>query len=436
MLTITHEHSGHRFTARVGEPFTVLTFDPATDAGWCRLHPHLSGLPGGRLMLTVNIHGDIEGAESAAYASDDGGQTWRVCPDWPESGAHPGLGSQLAVLGDGTVLSVSHGDFYVTDKPGEYHWGVQHSVDGGLTWGPIEAARLALPPELELPKPFDPLDPPEAVLAGRRGQSHLRRFPQAWQVIGRNPEASRSERMLWERLGRCRIPAYITCLCPLGGSEVLAFLYLSPRHDGPCVTHCLASEDGGRTWRYRSTPGSYDSRFATHGYLRHGLDGLCEPSCTRLATGELFLVMRMGSFHPLYTAVSSDDGRTWKPQADQRPGCYYEGWPARPIAVYGILPTVLTLPGGTLALCTGRPDATLSFSFDHGYHWPSTYRFLEDNKPEEQSTYNNTMIQVAPSRLLLMYDHGGNSGAIPEYSGPRRIVGHRIDVKMDGAWTR
>ncbi len=203
------------------------------------------------------------------------------------------------------MLSVSRGDFHATDTPGVYHWGVQRSVDGGTTWGVIEPARVALPPELELPEPFDPLDPPERVLDQRRGWSHLRRFPPAWQALGRNPEPSRSECALWDLLGRRRIPACITCLFPLGGAELLAFLYLSPRPGGPHLTLCLSSEDGGRTWRYRSTPGPYDPRFATHGYLRHAFDGLCEPSCTRLATGELFLVMRLGSCHPLYATVSA-----------------------------------------------------------------------------------------------------------------------------------
>jgi hypothetical protein len=143
------------------------------------------------------------------------------------------------------------------------------------------------------------------------------------------------------------------------------------------------------------------------------------------------LVMRLGSYHPLYATVSKDEGRTWAPPADQRPGCYYEGWPVRPIAVHGILPTVLTLPGGVLALCTGRPDATLSFSFDHGYHWPVTHRFIEDNQPEEQGTYNNTLAQVAPGRLLYAYDHGGYHPLPPERTAPRRIVGHFIDFEWE-----
>ncbi len=282
---------------------------------------------------------------------------------------------------------------------------------------------MALP--LEMDEPIDPYDPPQWFLDRTVEGLSGRAWRAKWQKAAPAP----AEQALRARFGCQRISACLTQLLPLSGETVLAFLYLSPRWGGPHVTVCLASEDAGRTWTYRSMPGPFDPRLVTHGYLRHPLDGLCEPSCTRLDTGELLLVMRLGSFHPLYTTRSADEGRTWRPQADQRPGCYYAGWPARPISVHGILPTVLTLPDGTLALCSGRPDVTLSFSFDRGYHWPWTYRFIEDNKPEEQGTYNNTMVLVAPNRLLLMYDHGGNSGRIPEYNGPRRIVANLIDVE-------
>ncbi|MHB9106506.1 MAG: sialidase family protein [Armatimonadota bacterium] len=423
MITLTHEHDNKHLLARVSEPFTVLTFDSDRDAGWCQLHPHLERLPGGRLVLTVNMHGDIEGAEHLPYASDDGGQTWWEYPEWPNAGW------AFTVLDGQRCLAVSNGGFYDTGEVGVYHWGIRRSNDGGLTWLPIETARVEL--HLEMDAPFDPLNPPEQELAQRHGWAHLRRFPPDWQAKGRNPQPAGYERDVWERLGRRRIPAWITSLFRVSATELLAFLYLTPHSGEPSITLCMATEDGGRTWQHRATPGPYDSHFATHGYLRHALDGLCEPSCTRLATGELFLVMRLGSFHPLYATCSPDNGHTWAPPADRRPGCYYETWPARPISVYGILPTVLTLPNGTLALCSGRPDATLSFSFDHGYHWPLTCRFLEDNKPEEQSTYNNTMVQVTSNRLLLLYDRGSNSGKIPEYHGPQHIVGHYIDIAVD-----
>lgn len=415
----TDRRNGQRFEARIGDGFTVCQVDEAREPGACRIHPHLSRLPGGRLVLTVNIHGDIGGADYRAYASDDGGHTWRDCPGWPKTGW------QFAALEDGTTLLVSNGDLYETPERGVFSWGIRRSPDGGITWGPLEAARVELP--LETDEPFDILDPPkwflERTVEGVSGRDWLARW--------RRPDPSPAEREMRDRFGRRKISACITQLLPLRGAELLAFAYLSPRWGAPHVTVCLASGDGGRSWIYRSIPGRPDPRITAHGCLRHAQDGLCEPSCTRLADGRLFLVMRLGSYHPLYATCSADDGRTWQPDADLRPGCYYAGWPARPLAVHGILPTVLTLPDGTLALCTGRPDATLSFSCDDGYHWPWTYRFLEDNKPEEQGTYNNTMTQVTPGRLLLMYDHGGYHARPPEFTGPRRIVGHFADVTTE-----
>ena len=370
------------------------------------------------MILSANIDGDIGGAEFVTYASDDDGVTWRDYPDWPK------IGGAFAVLDNGVSLLASGNRLYATDEPGIYNLPTRRSSDGGLTWSPPEAARVALP--LAMEEPIDWYDPPAWFLDRTVGGQSGREWRAKWQ----KPRPTPAEQELRAQFGRRTLNAFLMQIFPLAGDRALSFLYLTQQWGEPAITVCLASDDAGRSWTYLSTPGSYDPRLATHGYLRHSLDGLCESCCTRLAGGKLFLVMRSGSGHPLYTTCSADDGRTWAPQADQRPGCYYAGWPARPIAVYGILPTVLTLPDGTLALCTGRPDVTLSFSFDNGYHWPRTYRLLEDNKPEEQSTYNNTMIQIAPNRLLLMYDHGSNSGKIPEYNGPRRILGHFIDVEI------
>lgn len=178
----------------------------------------------------------------------------------------------------------------------------------------------------------------DRVVNGTSGRDYLAK----WQKL----QPSAGEQELRARFGCKKMSICLTQLLPLGERKLLAFGYFSPRWSGKYITVCLASDDAGLTWSYRSTPAPFDDRFGTHGYLRHTLDGLCEPSCTRLATGELLLVMRLGSFYSLYTAVSADEGRTWRPQADQRLGCYYETWSARPIAVHGILPTVLTLPSG------------------------------------------------------------------------------------------
>ena len=48
---------------------------------------------------------------------------------------------------------------------------------------------------------------------------------------------------------------------------------------------------------------------------------------------------------------------------------------------------------------------------------------------KEQGTYNNTMLQTAPNRLLYLYDRGGYHKRPPEFEGKRRIVGHIIEIE-------
>jgi len=79
------------------------------------------------------------------------------------------------------------------------------------------------------------------------------------------------------------------------------------------------------------------------------------------------------------SSCASAPGRGSTPP-DPRIGCLTWSKP-REISVHGILPTVLTLPDGTLALASGRPDNTLSFSFDDGESWPWTYRILDQTNP-------------------------------------------------------
>ena len=63
VIMLTHPHDGSRFIARIGEPFSVCQVDETREATRCRIHPLLTRLPGGRLILTANIDGDIFGAE-------------------------------------------------------------------------------------------------------------------------------------------------------------------------------------------------------------------------------------------------------------------------------------------------------------------------------------------------------------------------------------
>jgi len=359
-------------------------------------------MPDGRLIIQINHDRDIVDAEYLVRSSDDGGHTWHDETRWPimlERGASPLL--RPVTLDDGTVV-LTYQTLIATDDPDRYVLPTWRSADAGQTWSELEPANVYLPGAL----PLDIYDPPDWFHKLHPG------FAERGFV---KPKAPACIEPLLARFGRRRLLSHLEML-PLDDQRILMFIYVRTAPDLPYETVCLISEDAGRSWQYRSKPGRYEERFATENLLTMSVDGLCEPSAVRLSDGKLLMVMRLGSRQPLYATESTDEARTWSPP--------------RPLSVWGILPTLAVLPGGLLAMCSGRPHVTLSLSFDGGYRWPWTWRFMEDGKPEDPSTQNNAMIQVAPGRLLYMYDHGGYHTQPAGFKGDRRIVGHFIDVQL------
>jgi len=404
MFSSMVEMASAHFGIRVGDPFVVCKAGDARVPGRHTVHPLLIRLTPQRLILTVNRDGDIYDAEHVILTSVDDGRTWEPAASWPTSavaGEH--LATTHAALDDGSSL-VTGRQLFATETPGIYALPSWRTSDGGESWSEMTPAPVTLP-FTESRDIYDPAD-------------DFRRTRDAeWLTRWIKPRPPVALSALFDQLGPRRLPSWLV-LYPLAGTHLLAFVYLTPHLGGPHLTVCIASDDAGQTWHYRSTPGPFDERYRTENFLSHGVDGLCEPSATHLANGDLLLVMRLGSRHPMYAVKSSDEGHTW-----DRP---------RPLSIHGILPTVLTLPGGTIALASGRPDVTLSFSFDDGYRWPMTFRFLEDGKPEDPSTRNNTLLQISPNRLLYMYDYGYHPTP-PGVDVEHRIEARFIDVATDRA---
>ena len=200
------------------------------------------------------------------------------------------------------------------------------------------------------------------------------------------PEPPEIAAPLFAEFGRRRMLAHLSHIHALDDGALLGFVYLSPGRDETYITVCIESLDKGKTWSLRSIPGPYQTSFEERNRFKKHVEGLCEPSVTCLRNRDLMIVMRLGSWQPLHTSRSSDGGRTWLP--------------TRAISVDGILPTILALPEGVLALASGRPDNTLSFSLDDGESWTLTIRLREHTNPRQPSTRNNTMFEVEPGRLL------------------------------------
>jgi hypothetical protein len=148
-------------------------------------------------------------------------------------------------------------------------------------------------------------------------------------------------------------------------------------------------------------------------------EGPDESSITRLADGRLMIVFRVGEMKnwPLRRSFSSDNGRTWT-QPDVLPA-------------YSVEPRLVRLANGAIALSTGRPglhlwlttdpkaaadswqDIDVAAQHDLWCAVPSCKILPRDpSKPDGgwNSTAYTGLVQVAPNKLLLLYDRGPEGG--------------------------
>ena len=112
-----------------------------------------------------------------------------------------------------------------------------------------------------------------------------------------------------------------------------------------CVKMCfstitIASYDGGASWEFRSAI-SWDGQV-----MPSAVEGPCEPSLATMPDGKTLLsVFRLEDFSNLWSASSSDGGRTWGTATE--------------INAWAVFPQLRVLPSGALVLSAGRPGIGL-----------------------------------------------------------------------------
>jgi len=160
-------------------------------------------------------------------------------------------------------------------------------------------------------------------------------------------------------------------------------------------------------------------------------DGFSEPSLVIFPDGEMLCALRTGSNKPLYCVRSFDKGRAWT-DAELLSPRYVE-------PIRGVLPTLVLLKNGVLALCTGRPHCTVHFSRDRGRSW-----FLSEtlyggppipwDEAYTGSHCNNSMIAVDDNTLLYAHDatrpDPGAANAWLRRAGHGLIIVRRIEVRV------
>ncbi len=160
-------------------------------------------------------------------------------------------------------------------------------------------------------------------------------------------------------------------------------------------------------------------------------DGFSEPSLVIFPDGEMLCALRTGSNKPLYCVRSYDRGRTWTRAELLTPR--YIG------PVCGVLPKLVLLKNGILALCTGRPDCTVHFSKDRGRTWFLSETLFATPGIGWDGVYsgshqNNSMIAVDDNTLLYVHDATRPDSAAPNawlrHAGHGLVIARRIQVNI------
>lgn len=306
------------------------------------LVPHTGSQAGQRILATYPAHTDSgTTAGNRLVYSDDGGKSWH---DDQADNPMPGAPSfSMTRLRDGSIIAVNY-HTYATNDPTRGIVETAVSDDGGHTWSRRDGTLNA-----------------DASLA---------------------PYAC-------ERPSGCTAIVLVHNVIEMPDGTLLQSAY--GRYEGDAVYRqlLLASVDGGLNWTVRATV-AYDPNLSSSGAYQ----GFCEGVFTRDGQQGLIVVMRTGSYQPMYIARSDDAGRTWTtPRKISTPN----GLP-----VMSVYPAMERLADGSLLLMVGRPGLSLLRSFDDGVTWSNpTWIDYTDSA-------NGYMLNMGGRSVMIFGDQGAN----------------------------
>ena len=360
----------------MGAPVVVSAADPAESTWGFHQCPTISRLPDSSILLTYKTNHDDSlccGHASPAHVSDDDGLSWRIV-DLDDKGltcCH----SPICELFDGEFLCVPM---------------------------PVGLSPKSLNTEM-LKEPVG-----EIFAYFTRYFYPIARFPQEIQdyyarlrALRWTPSTGRweDESIGWDM--KCFLVRYDAGgvlnaslarssfeYRPVILGDELVYAdhksnYLYPNGGGPPSydVHCMVSQDNGRNWSHRAV-------------IAYDPDGAMAPSETAMAVntqGDLVCVHRNTDHRqlPMWTTSSADGGRTWTQP--------------RQLFDQGVMPQLLTLDNGIMALAFGRPGVLLSFSPDGtGNEWTSPQRIFEESHDKQSCGYTG-LLPLSDDTFLIAY---------------------------------
>ncbi|MDB6169550.1 MAG: hypothetical protein JWM88_2414 [Verrucomicrobia bacterium] len=395
---------------RIGEPIQVaaqLAWEEGPNHRWVMNHPvpSMARFPSGEILVSYSLVSDYNDNPrnfSGLQLSKDGGKTWSRRLDFVAE--HQAM--IYTPVADSSLLGIPA--YLYATSPGE-----TRNFDATYTRLELGGGRAVLEPHgvKVVDWPWDLARPTGYGFFG----------PELVQGIA--PRIS-------------YVPLCFDGNAVQVGGRLLATGYCLKQGDTQYRNVILASEDQGRTWRYLSTVADATG-------LPPEAEGPNEISMIQLADGDLMTVFRVGGGRGwnLRRAYSHDQGRTWSA--------------AEAIPAFSVEPSLLRTANGTIALSTGRPGIRLWLSTDaraekwqdidivdiHNRWAPDpTYRIgTYQPKPSPdgvvaapawQTSSYTEIVEVAPNRLLLVYDRSAKPS--PENNGDlTRIFVLPIEIVRD-----
>ena len=325
-------------------------------------YPTVHRFPTGDILTTVRMSPDEanpEGEFSAYCLSKDGGQTWSrrytmgAGANIDAAYGQVPLDNEIWVLGSG-YLSLEPNP---TGKETEFHATLTNFSRTGMEVHQIRDATIHLsePPQLE---------PVEVYATKTVDASQLATVPTA-------------------------VPQGAIIAGPRG--EWLSTLYYITKRDRRYRRLVLIrSFDHGHTWKEDGILAALRPDEKPWPWM--GNEGPNEAGLVRLSDGRLFCIFRTGNHDYMGGTWSSDDGKTWSAPTS--------------IGFKGVAPHLRLMSNGLLVCTFGRPGVTIMFSTNGGKSWAGITQIFKD-----QGTGYTDVIEVAPGKLLVVYDslpRGGN----------------------------
>lgn len=352
----------------------------------------------GRMLLMYSVGFDAWFEPSGMSRSEDGGGPWQKCdPPLYRIGACGRIGAQEAIFLD-DILVHAGGD--------EYTVLCNRTNDGGRTFTGVVTARCRIPNLINKPYKAEPSSP------------HFPPTPEWYRQ--RLPENPSFGGFCFGRVIRLSDRALATvCYGAQHGNLPKRRKQGAPASEGIAdqanagesnSAILLRSEDEGKTWNAVSVCGKLEpNRPFDGGYFYS--EGFNETALVEIAPGELFVIMRHGSYHLLWSNRSTDFGRTWQG--------------TRMLNHPGVAPNMVKLGNGALAAAWGRPGLTVAFSLDgSGRYWDVATELMRGDEASQRYPW---LEPIDDNTVMVFYDRRKWDKPRPRYID-HGIFARRITV--------